>query len=177
MNWDLVLHRVAPMGNPKVLAGVASGMPAAVTSCGLSNRRRVAGFLGECAHESDGFKTTLEYASGAAYEGRRSLGNIYPGDGVRFRGRGVIQLTGRANYAAVSQALGIDFLTRPDLLSTFPWALKAAEWFWSNRHLNALCDDAAWTTLTYRINGGMNGQASRLAFIQRALSALPAQIG
>ena len=67
-------------------------------------------------HESGSFRYTKEIASGKAYEWRKDLGNVQAGDGVRFKGRGLIQLTGRANYALASNALGVDFVSRPELI-------------------------------------------------------------
>src|SRR5262249_24913671 len=81
----------------------------------IDSRLRVAHFLAQICHESDGFCTTVEYASGDAYEGRASLGNTKPGDGRRFKGRGLIQLTGRANYTQYGKLLDLDLVTNPDL--------------------------------------------------------------
>ena len=78
---------------------------------GIDTRLRIAHFLGQTCHESAGFRTTEEFASGEAYEGRKDLGNIKKGDGRRYKGRGLLQLTGRANYAEHGKMLGVDLET------------------------------------------------------------------
>src|SRR6476659_1027467 len=83
----------------------------------INTRLRIAHFLGQTCHESAGFRTTEEFASGAAYEGRRDLGNIKLHDGTRFKGRGLLQLTGRANYRDYGKALGVKLDSNPDLAS------------------------------------------------------------
>ncbi|WP_221766249.1 glycoside hydrolase family 19 protein [Hymenobacter metallilatus] len=122
---------------------------------------RVAHFLAQIGHESCGLDAVREYASGAAYEGRKDLGNVQPGDGVRFRGRGLIQITGRANYFALSKAFGVDFVANPLLLEQPLYAALSAGWYWSSRNLNALADGNFFLTITKRINGGTNGYADR----------------
>jgi len=102
-----------------------------------------------------------EIASGAAYEGRRDLGNTQPGDGKRFKGRGPIQLTGRANYAAAGKALGLNLIANPTSVATNAVGFKTSAWFWSGHGLNALADAGSFTTITRRINGGTNGAADR----------------
>jgi putative chitinase len=129
-------------------------------------------FLAQCAHESDGFSTTTEYASGKAYESRKDLGNTTPGDGARCKGRGIIQNTGAAAYRALSKAFGIDFYANPTKLAEFPWAALAAAWFWKSRNLNVASDRGDIDAVTLRINGGKNGLASRKAYYARALHAL-----
>lgn len=132
---------------------------------------RTAHFLAQVGHESLSFKHTEEIASGEAYEGRADLGNTEPGDGPRFKGRGLIQLTGRGNYDAYSQYLGIDLL-RPGQ-ETLParhpfYAVDVSLWFWGNRNLNRLADDDELRAITRRINGGYNGLEDRAAYLERA---------
>lgn len=122
---------------------------------------RVAHFLAQIGHESCGLNAVREYASGAAYEGRKDLGNVQPGDGVRFRGRGLIQITGRINYAALSKAFGVDFVGSPVLLEQPLHAALSAGWYWNSRNLNALADRNLFVSITKRINGGINGYADR----------------
>lgn len=130
----------------------------------IDNPLRQAAFLAQVAHESGRFIYTEEIASGKAYEGRADLGNTRPGDGVRFKGRGLIQLTGRANYAEFSAHCGIDFIENPALLSTPQYAVHSACWFWSERGLNALADVGEFKKITKIINGGYNGLEQRTAF-------------
>ena len=94
-------------------------------------------FLGQVAHESGGFRYSEELASGAAYEWRRDLGNIYAGDGRRYKGRGFIQLTGRANYREAGRALGLDLINNPALAATDLNAARVAAWYWDSRDLNS----------------------------------------
>jgi len=124
---------------------------------------RIAAFLAQTGMESGDFRYMEEIASGADYEGRRDLGNTQPGDGVRFKGRGPIQLTGRANYAAFSKAMGKGdlFLRQPELVATYEWGFKAAAWFWNSRNLNKYADAGQFNWVTYRINGGCRGSQDR----------------
>lgn len=119
-------------------------------------------FFAQLAHESDNFKTLTEYASGQSYEGRKDLGNIEKGDGVRFKGRGYIQLTGRANYKKASDMFDIDLINKPDLLSSDPvLALGVAAWFWNERKLSDLAMKNDVVGITKKINGGLNGIEDR----------------
>jgi len=132
---------------------------------------RIAHFLAQIGHESGYLRYTEELADGSAYEGRADLGNTEPGDGKRFKGRGLIQLTGRANYRAYGQATGRDFENRTDpaLVATDPTlTVDVAGWFWDTRKLNAFADKDDAETITRRINGGLNGLDDRLAFLDRA---------
>ncbi len=133
---------------------------------------RIAHFLAQVAHESDGFRATEEYASGAAYEGRLDLGNTQPGDGRRFKGRGLIQVTGRANYLEAGRALGVDLLANPARLAEADLATRSAGWFWDSRHLNVHADRDDIYTITRRINGGYNGLADRQSYLARAKQVL-----
>ena len=141
---------------------------------GITTPIRAAMFVAQCAHESAGFSTSTEFASGAEYEGRRDLGNVKPGDGVRFKGRGRIQITGRGNYLHVSKAFGRNFIAHPDRLALSPWSEIASAWWWANHGLNAICDAHANTeerlvACTRRINGGTHGLDSRRAYLKRAM--------
>jgi putative chitinase len=132
---------------------------------------RIAHFLAQVGHESGDFRYSEELADGSAYEGRASLGNTQPGDGPRFKGRGLIQLTGRANYTAYGLARGRDFVTPPNnlALSTDPnLAVDVSCWFWTTHGLNARADSDSLNSITHTINGGFNGLADRAAHLQRA---------
>ena len=116
-----------------------------------------------------------EIASGAAYEGRKDLGNTQKGDGVRFKGRGPIQLTGRANYAAAGKALGLDLVKNPEKVKTPDVGFRTSVWFWTTRKLNAIADQktlASFRMITKKINGGTNGQADREKYWASAKKAL-----
>jgi putative chitinase len=133
-----------------------------------------AAFLAQVAHESGNLVYVQELwgptPAQARYEGRIDLGNTQPGDGKRFLGRGLIQITGRANYEAVSKGLGIDFVSNPSLLELTDNAAMSAAWFWYAHGLNAYVSD--FTTLTRKINGGLNGLADREALWASCQTAL-----
>lgn len=138
----------------------------------INTPEREAAFLAQVAHESGGFVYVREIASGAAYEGRADLGNTESGDGERFRGRGLIQITGRANYNDCGTALGLDLLAVPELLETPRNAARSAAWFWNEHGLNELADKGEFKTITRRINGGLNGYGDRLTYWNRAKEQL-----
>lgn len=133
---------------------------------------RMCHFLAQVLHESGKFRYTAEIwgptPAQNGYEGRKDLGNTQPGDGFRFRGRGWIQLTGRTNYQIVSADLKQDFVTNPDLVGQYPWAAVIAGWYWNKHGLNAFADTDDITTITKRINGGLNGFDDRKAWLAKA---------
>ena len=135
---------------------------------------RLAHFLAQIGHESGQLRYVKELASGTAYEGRLDLGNSLPGDGVRYKGRGLIQITGRHNYALVSLALDLPLLDNPELLEEPENAALSAGWFWYNRNLNALADSNSFVKITKKINGGTNGMADRQMLLNRAKEVLHA---
>ena len=106
------------------------------------------------------------------YSGRMGNGNEESGEGYAYRGRGLIQMTGKEAYANCGSGLGMDFLSNPDLLSTPEYACLSAGWFWGKRGLNVLADSKDYETMTKRINGGLNGLDDRKAKIAKALSVL-----
>jgi putative chitinase len=133
---------------------------------------RIAHFLAQTAHESDGFNTNREYASGEDYEWRTDLGNTQAGDGARFRGRGLIQVTGRANVRECGEALGIDLISNPERLEDFDLACLSAGWFWDKHKLNAIADRDDVNRITRIINGGTNGLADRIDYLESAKAVL-----
>lgn len=122
---------------------------------------RLAAFLAQVGHESGRMRYAEEIATGAKYEGRKDLGNTQKGDGMRFKGRGLIQITGRANYTELSNDVGIDFVSQPMLLSLPEYAVLSACWFWKKRNLNKYADTGEFREITRRINGGYNGLEDR----------------
>ncbi len=142
----------------------------------INTPQRQAMFLAQVAHESGELRYVEEIASGAAYEGRSDLGNTEPGDGVRYKGRGLIQITGRANYAACGAALGVDLVATPELLSGVVLACRSAGWFWSTHGCNELADADNFRLITIRINGGLthydDGPGSRVAYLKLAQAAI-----
>jgi putative chitinase len=138
----------------------------------INTPQRIRMFLAQIGHESGQLRYVRELASGEAYEGRKDLGNTSPGDGVRYKGRGLIQITGKHNYALCSLALDLPLLEKPELLEEPLNAVRSAGWFWSNKNLNALCDLGLFKELTKRINGGTNGYADRYKLYQRAFEVI-----
>src|SRR6478735_6484303 len=138
----------------------------------IDSTRRQAAFLAQIAHESGSLRYTEEIASGEAYEGRADLGNTEPGDGKKFKGRGLIQLTGRSNYKLISQELSFDFINQPEALEKPGAASYSAAWFWYYNHLNRLADVDAFEKITRRINGGVNGLADRIQHWERIKKVL-----
>ena len=148
----------------------------AMSRYGIVGTPRAAAFIAQVGHESGQLRFVREIwgptAQQAGYEGRTDLGNTVKGDGSKYRGRGLIQITGRANYAACGEALGLDLLSKPELLEQPQYAAMSAAWFWSTRGLNTLADQSGFVKITRRINGGLNGLADRQALYEKALKVL-----
>lgn len=148
----------------------------------INTPERQAAFLAHLAHESADLSAMRERGSGAAYEpgtkGGKILGNTQPGDGERFKGRGPIQLTGRANYEAASRALGVDLAADPDRVANDPAVgFRAAGWFWRTRGLNNQADRGDMNEMTRRIVGRANHRSlpDREARHEQARRALGVQ--
>lgn len=149
---------------------------------------RQAAFLAQLAHESAELRYMEEIADGSAYEGRRNLGNTQPGDGRRYKGRGPIQLTGRANYEKYGELLNLDLVNNPKQAASPEVGFRIAGLYWKLNGLNELADKGrkivsqkvkgvsrqmpAFDAITYRINGGFNGKADRWAYYDRATRAI-----
>jgi len=142
---------------------------------GITSTQRLRHFIAQVAHESGCFRYVLEIYGGEAYNNRPDLGNIMPGDGPRFRGRGLIQITGRTNYEQCSMALfgNKRLLDTPELLEQPVNAVRSAMWFWNTRGLNALADSDDIRAVTRRINGGYNGLDNRKTLYERAKNFIP----
>lgn len=145
---------------------------------GVNTPKRQAAFLAQVGHESGGLRYVREIWGPTEaqmwYEGRKDLGNTEPGDGFKYRGRGLIQITGRANYAEVGEALATDFIDNPELLEEPDMAVRSAMWFWQKHGLNELADVGDFSRITIRINGGTNGLADRQALYAVAKNTLSA---
>lgn len=162
-----ILKKLAPRAKEEILDGIVEYQHL-LEEYDITPGNRVQMFLAQLAHESAGFKTTVEYASGRAYEGRKDLGNTQPGDGVRYKGRGLIQLTGRHNYTLYSKLVEIDIVNNPELVAEFPLALEVSVLYWSRNKLNALADKGDFERITRRINGGLNGYEDRQRYLRIA---------
>lgn len=144
-----------------------------MTRYGIDTPRQIAHFIAQLAHESGSLLYAEELADGNAYNGRTDLGNTEPGDGPRFKGRGLIQLTGRNNYAQYSQYTGIDYVSDPTRVALDPFAcVDVACWFWQSRKIGPLADADDAKAVTKRINGGYNGLDDRLEHLARAKALL-----
>lgn len=137
---------------------------------------RVAAFLAQIGHESGSLRYVREIwgptRAQLGYERRADLGNTEPGDGYRYLGRGLIQITGRANYASCGQALGLDLVAHPEILEEPLYASMSAGWYWASRGLNRFADLGDHRQITRRINGGYNGWDDRMAYLGRAQEVL-----
>ncbi len=162
------LIAIAPRSDRDRLAQLLPHLNTTMQRYGIITPLRIAHFLAQTAHESDGFNTNEEYASGEDYEGVRDLGNTVSGDGVRFKGRGLIQVTGRFNYGECGKALGVDLINNPQRLADFDLACLSAGWYWDTRSLNGDADNDDVETVTYLINGGDNGLKDRKDYLARA---------
>jgi len=170
--------------NAGVKAGVfVPALNAAMSKYAIITRLRMAAFIAQIGHESGQLQWVRELGSDqylSKYDTgslAKRLGNTpeADGDGQKYRGRGLIQVTGRANYEACSEALFSDarLLSTPELLEVPVYAALSAGWFWQRAGLNSLADKGDFLTITKRINGGTNGLADREALYERALKVLP----
>lgn len=156
----------------RIIAAVGEVLADTLAAYRIDTRLRIAHFLAQTCHESAGFRATEEFASGVRYEGRADLGNTQPGDGPRYKGRGLLQLTGRANYRAMGATLGIDLEADPEAAAEPVRSLVIACEFWKSRKLNALCDADDVVKVTLKINGGSNGLAERRLYTSKAKLAI-----
>ncbi|HVN83829.1 MAG TPA: glycoside hydrolase family 19 protein [Candidatus Binatia bacterium] len=168
---ELKLRGIMPAARAASVGRYFPPLSSGMSARDINTPLRQAHFLSQIGHESGALVFTEELASGDAYEGRTDLGNTQPGDGPRFKGRGLIQLTGRANYTRYGQAKGRNFVDgdNPKLLATdAELAVDVACWFWQIHGLNALADGDDIEAVTRRINGGLNGLEDRQRYLDRA---------
>jgi putative chitinase len=142
----------------------------------INTLQRQAAFLAQVGHESGGLHWLVELwgptDAQRRYEMRYDLGNVLPGDGFKFRGRGLLQTTGRANYEKTGEALGLDLIEHPEILGEPETAARSAGWFWKSHGLNILADDGEFERITKIINGGLTGYPERLALWSAAKEVL-----
>lgn len=144
----------------------------------IDTPNREAMFLAQVAHESGELRYAAEIwgptVAQEKYDQRLDLGNVNPGDGRKYKGRGLIQITGRANYQKASDALKVNFLLHPLYLEQPDYAARSAAWYWKAHGCNELADKMAFAQITRVINGGMNGWNSRLAYLANAQGVVSA---
>ena len=154
----------------------------AIAKFEIDRPKRTAAFLAQIGHESGDLRYVRELGSDQ-YLSKYDTGSLAArlgntpeadGDGQKYRGRGLIQLTGRRNYMTCSRALFGDdrLLAQPELLEQPRWACESAAWYWASNGLNALADKDQFTTITRRINGGLNGLEQRMQLWARAKAVL-----
>jgi predicted chitinase len=160
------------------------GVNATLEKYNINNKLRIAHFLSQTMHESGGFRwlreiwgpTEAQKTYELPFKKAKELSNIQPGDGFKYRGRGLIQLTGRGNYQKftheVGKDFGVDFVEHPELLEQSPYAVLAAGWYWSSRNINAAADQDDFARVTKLVNGGTNGIEDRRKYLQRAKTVL-----
>lgn len=156
----------------RIVGDISAIFSQTLDSYEINTKLRIAHFMGQVTHECAGFRTTEEFASGAAYEGREDLGNVHEGDGVRYKGRGLIQLTGRANYRKIGQRLDLPLEDNPTLAAEPATSLKIACEYWKSRNINAAADRDDLIKATKLVNGGLNGLEDRRKYLQKAKTAL-----
>lgn len=164
---------VMPRALPERLDLLWEPLVKAMNKYQITTALRAAHFIAQVGHETASFLYMEEIASGAAYEGRTDLGNTQPGDGKRFKGRGLIQLTGRSNYTAYSKDCGVDYVNNPFAVVSDPFVcVDVACWYWSNRKINELADRDDVKAVTKAVNGGFNGLDDRMDYLKRAKAVL-----
>jgi putative chitinase len=167
------LSVVMPRALPAKIDLYFEPLVAGMKKYAITTPLRMAHFVSQIAHETASFLYAEEIADGSAYEGRRDLGNSEPGDGKRFKGRGLIQLTGRANYADYGKDCGIDYVARPELVCSDAFAaVDVACWYWNKRGINRWADADDVKAVTKAINGGYNGLDDRMEYLARAKGVL-----
>jgi putative chitinase len=175
------LSSIAPTLKEPKLSSYVDSINKTLELYGINTPSQIAMFLAQILHESAACYYTKELASGTAYEGREDLGNTEVGDGIKFKGRGLIQITGRFNYKQMSDCFDVDFIANPALLETPEWATKSAGWFWDSRKLNSIAitdSEDALLKVSIKVNGrnkktGLpNGWEDRKSYWKKSRKAL-----
>lgn len=161
-----LLRRLCPTAKQDIIDDVAYYFNKHASAYDVTTENRICHFFAQAAHESAHFQTLSEYADGSAYEGRSDLGNTKPGDGKRYKGRGIFQLTGRSNYRLFGKQIGLDLENNPELAQHPEVSVLTALEYWKNRHLNEYADDDNIELITARINGGYNGLDDRKRYLE-----------
>lgn len=157
------LKGICPTQQSSVLTTFIEPLNTYMPKYGIDSILRIQHFISQGAHETCNFQFLKELASGKAYEGRKDLGNIQPGDGVKFKGRGIFQTTGRINYKLVSEHIFGDdrLLDHPELLEQPVNAVISACYYWQSHNINSVADKDNILLVTKKINGGTNGLSDR----------------
>jgi len=164
-----ILRKICPFSFSSTIKPFVDPLNNLIPQYHINTTLRIRHFIAQISHESGEFKYVKELASGQAYEGRKDLGNTHPGDGVMFKGRGLIQITGRNNYLILSKDIFGDqrLIDHPELLEQPENAVLSACWFWEKNGLNKLADNDDIKSITKKINGGYNGLSDRVVYYER----------
>lgn len=168
--------KIAPQAKPEIISALVAPMNRWLPIYSITGALRLPHFLAQCALESDGFTTLVERGKPEyfdKYQGRKDLGNVQPGDGRKFKGRGIFQLTGRVNYDAYGRRLGEDLINHPELAATPELSVRIACEYWKAKGLNAWADRDDIKEITRKINGGYSQLPERQTYLARAKEALP----
>jgi putative chitinase len=172
-----LLDHVANRDTGAIGRGIADGLDKYCPEYEINTHLRLAHFLAQACHETEGFRFLKEIwgptPAQKGYETRKDLGNCRPGDGKLYCGRGVFQLTGRANYEATGAALQLPLEVEPDLACDPMISVRIACHYWQTRSINHPADADNLILVTRLINGGSNGLADREACLARAKEVLP----
>ena len=168
-----MLKRIAPNSKEEIIVPLVGYLNLHMPKYEVNTHLRVCHFLAQAAHEAASFRTLREFASGAAYEGRKDLGNTQRGDGVRYKGRGIFQLTGRANYRTIGAKIGMDLENNPELAASHEVSVLTALEYWKSRNLNKWADEDNVERITRLINGGLNGFDDRKKYLARCKQVIP----
>ena len=168
-----MIKAIAPNSKEEIVRPLVEFLNKHMNKYEVNTYLRVCHFIAQAAHESASFRTLEEYADGSAYEGRKDLGNVNRGDGKRYKGRGIFQLTGRANYRDMSEKLGVDLEGNPELAESPEISVLTSLEYWKSRGLNAHADKDNVEMITRRINGGLNGFNDRKNYLAKAKRIIP----
>lgn len=173
------LRQIAPNAKGPLLEVLAPALNSVLPQYDITTPLRIAHFLAQAALETDGFKTLEEYGGAGyfrRYDGRADLGNTEPGDGARYHGRGIFQLTGRSNYRQMGARLGYNLESNPEMAADPVVSVRIAGEYWKSREISAKADADDLEGVTRKINGGLNGLADRRTYLDRAKRVLAAEI-
>lgn len=177
---ELLKSIASPKGKSIIIADVAKYLSEHMEEYGVDSYLRVCHFLAQATHECDGFNTLREYwgptSAQRRYEGRKDLGNVVKGDGKRYMGRGIFQITGRYNYRLYGNKLGIDLENNPELAENPKTSVLIALEYWRTKGLSAIADKDDVVLITKRINGGTNGLFDRRQYLEKAKKLVPQNI-
>ncbi|CAL5991937.1 Chitinase [Hexamita inflata] len=170
-SYVVTMAQLQALGWKKLTDSLLADLNKAIAFYNLSGIQSIRHFISQCAHESALGYYTQEIANGSAYEGRTDLGNIYPGDGPKYKGAGFIQMTGRSNYQSFANSIGdqkvMDGVTY--VAANYPW--KSAGYWWYKNGMTAFCNNGATVDqVTLRVNGGYNGLESRRAYYNKCVT-------